>query len=148
MKIYIDADASPVLKESLKIAKRHDLPVVIVKNYAHHIESDEAEVVSVDVENDSADLYISNHLQENDLVITQDYGLAMLALTKQAHPIHPDGRIFNEQNIQVYLAQRHVHAQMRRAGKRHRGPRKRKKEDDLRFMKALEEVILKIKKDR
>ena len=72
MRIFIDADASPVVKESIEIAKDYDLEIIIVKNYAHQLSDDYATVVSVDVFKESADLYIINNIEESDIVVTQD----------------------------------------------------------------------------
>lgn len=145
MQIYIDADGSPVVNETIHLAKKYQLNVTVVKNYAHHIEDDYAKIISVDVENDSADYYITNHLEEGDIVVTQDYGLAMLALTRKAYPIHQSGKVFNDNNIHTYLERRHVHSQMRKAGQRHQGPKKRTKKDDIDFRHALESLIISLK---
>ena len=91
MKIYVDADGSPVVDISINIAKTYDLDIVIVKNHAHRIKDDYAEIVSVDIEQDSADFYIVNHISKNDIVITQDYGLAAMCLAKEAIVIHQNG---------------------------------------------------------
>lgn len=80
MRIWIDGDGCPVVDLAIDVAKKLDLPVTVVKNYAVHIVSDYAQVVSVDISRDSADYYIANQMTKGDLVITQDYGLgAMVA---------------------------------------------------------------------
>ena len=40
MRILIDADGCPVVKEAVSAAKRHDLPCVIIADTAHFFESD------------------------------------------------------------------------------------------------------------
>ena len=141
MKLFIDGDGSPVVKESVDIAKKYNLNVIIVKNFAHHIEDSYAEVVTVDISNDSADYYIVNRAKKGDIVVTQDYGLAALALAKGVLVINQDGLIFNEYNINSLLDQRYVHAKMRSQGLRHSNPKKRKLEADHKFTAALEELI-------
>ena len=141
MKIFIDGDGSPVVKESVDIAKKYNLNVIIVKNFAHHIEDSYAEVVTVDISNDSADYYIVNRAKKGDIVVTQDYGLAALALAKGVLVINQDGMIFNEYNINSLLDRRYVHAKMRSQGLRHSNPKKRKLEADHKFTAALEELI-------
>ena len=141
MKIFIDADGSPVVSITVDIAKEFDIEVMIVKNYAHQIYSDYAEVVSVDVTNDSADYYIANRVNKGDIVITQDYGLAALCLTKQAIPINQNGFIFTENNIDGMLNRRYIHGKLRNEGKKHSNPKKRKPQDDLNFEVGLVDLI-------
>ena len=103
MKIWIDADGCPVVNQTIRLAKKYKIPVTVVKNYAIHIESDYAEIVTVDISRDSADYYIANHLLPNDLVITQDNGLAAMVLAKQGNVINVSGRVINSQNIDFIL---------------------------------------------
>ena len=141
MKLFIDGDGSPVVKQSVLIGKKYNLDVIIVKNFAHHIEDDYAEVVTVDISNDSADYYIVNRAKKNDIIVTQDYGLAALALAKGVLVINQDGIIFNEYNINNLLDRRYVHAKMRSQGLRHSNPKKRKSQADKNFTLALEDLI-------
>ena len=67
MRIFIDADGCPVVDETINIAKKLNIPVVIVKNYAHVINSSYAEVVTVDLSSDSADYYIVNHMGKGEI---------------------------------------------------------------------------------
>lgn len=133
MKIFVDADGCPVVAIAIELAKEFNLEIIIVKNFAHKITDSYAEVVSVDIENDSADFYIVNHLTQGDLVVTQDYGLAALVLAKGAYPINQNGLIYTGDNIDGMLNTRHVHQQLRRAGKHHSNAKKRIKENDDKF---------------
>lgn len=137
MKIYIDADGSPVTKITEEIAKEYLIDLIIVKNFAHQIESDYAEVISVDVENDSADYYITNKVKQNDIVVTQDYGLASLCLLKNASPISQNGLIFTNENIDSLLNRRYVHAKLRSQNKKHQNKKKRTSSDDDKYVKSL-----------
>lgn len=141
MKIYIDADGSPVVDETIKIAKEHDIDVVIVKNFAHQIKSNYAEVVSVDISRDSADFYIVNNLNKKDIVVTQDYGLAAMCLSKEAIAINQNGLVYTKDNIDGMLNRRHLHQELRRQNKYMGKSKKRKKEWDLSFKEQLEELI-------
>ena len=93
MEIYIDADGCPVINMAVKIAKHKNIPVTIVKNYAHEIQDDYAKIVTVDISSDSADYYIANHIKKEDLLITQDYGLAAMALARGASCINQNGHV-------------------------------------------------------
>ncbi len=141
MKIYIDADGSPVVDETIKIAKEHHIDVVIVKNFAHQIKSDYAEVVSVDISRDSADFYIVNNLNKEDIVVTQDYGLAAMCLSKEAIAINQNGLVYTQDNIDGMLNRRHLHQELRRQNKYVGKSKKRKKEWDTSFKEQLEELI-------
>ncbi len=126
MKIYVDADGCPVVDIAINVAKEYKLEIIIVKNYAHIIKDSYAIIVSVDISNDSADFYIINRINKNDIVITQDYGLAALALAKGAIPINQNGLIYTEDNIDGMLNRRHIHRELRRQNKSH-GKIKKKK---------------------
>ena len=142
MKVYIDADGSPVVDIAVNIAKELDLEVIIVKNYAHEIKSNYATVVSVDIAQDSADFYIVNNIKKHDIVVTQDYGLAALCLSKQAQPISQDGLIFTETNIDQLLNRRYLHAKLRSQGKKHSNPKKRKLIQNQKFSDNFRLLIL------
>lgn len=143
MKIYIDADGCPVVDETIEIAKEYDIKVVIVKNFAHQIKSDYAEVVSVDISRDSADFYIVNNISKNDIVVTQDYGLAAMCLAKEAIAINQNGLIYTKDNIDGMLNTRHLHQSLRRQNKHVGKAKKRKKEWDMSFKEQLEGLISK-----
>ena len=78
MKIYIDADGCPVVKETIEVATAFLIPVVIVCDVAHEFFFDGVEVVTVMRGMDAVDYEIMTRLEVGDLVITQDYGLAAL----------------------------------------------------------------------
>lgn len=141
MKIFIDADGCPVVDIAIGISKEYQLKVTVVKNFAHNISDSYAEIVSVDIENDSADFYIINRIEKGDIVVTQDYGLAALCLSKGALPINQNGLVYTQENIDGMLSTRHVHQQLRRAGKRHSNPKKRNLENDEKFKYNFKKLI-------
>lgn len=141
MKIYVDADGSPVVNIAIDAAKKYTMEIIIVKNYAHEIKDDYATVISVDIAQDSADLYIVNNISKGDIVVTQDYGLAALCLSKDAYPISQNGLIFTEQNIDGMLDRRYIHGKLRRQGKRHSQAKKRKPKEDTKFKLKLHSLI-------
>lgn len=144
MKIYVDADGSPVVNIAVDVAREYALEIIIVKNYAHQIYSDYAEVISVDISNDSADFYIVNHLNKGDVVVTQDYGLAALCLSKGAYAINQSGFMFTEENIDGMLNRRYIHRVLRDQGKGHSNPKKRKPSEDVKFGQEFVGLIEKI----
>ena len=146
MRIFVDADGSPVVNLAIDLAKHYHLEIMIVKNYAHEIADDYATIITVDIGADSADYYIVNKVKSGDIVVTQDYGLAALCLSKNAYPINQSGFVFTEDNIDGMLNRRYIHAKIRREGKSHTNAKKRKASEDLKFQKGLQALIEKLKK--
>lgn len=141
MKIYVDADGCPVVDEAVEVAKKYELEIIIVKNYAHEIADSYATVVSVDISRDSADFYIVNRIKKGDIIITQDYGLAAMCLSKEAIPINQNGLVFSTNNIDGMLNRRHLHQQLRRQNKYYGKAKKRTSEADKEFEKSLGSLI-------
>ncbi len=146
MQILIDADACPVVRIAESIAKRHEIPVVLLCDTSHILHSDYSEVKVIESGADAVDFALVNLCKKDDIVITQDYGVAAMALGKGAHPIHQSGKWYTNENIDQMLMERHLNKKARRAtGKHHmKGPRKRTGEDDERFMESFEKLIRKI----
>ena len=82
-----------------------------------------------------------NETKENDIVVSQDYGVAAICLSKKAGVINPKGYIYTEKNIERLLEERHISQKIRNAGGRTSGPRKRNKEDDIRLESNLIKLI-------
>lgn len=141
MKVIIDADGSPVVKNAVKISKQLGIEVLIVKNYAHQIEDDYATIVTVDVSSDSADYYIANHTSKGDIVITQDYGLAAMAISKGAICINQNGLVISGENIDNLLSRRHINREARRRDGKFTKFKKRKPEDDLKFEESFRSLL-------
>lgn len=143
MRILVDADACPVKKIIVDIAKQHGLCVIMFIDTAHQLQDGYSTVVTVDTDRDSVDYALMAQLAKNDIVVTQDFGLAAMALGKGAIPIHHNGMVYTPDNIDALLMQRHMGQKIRRGGGRTKGPSKRTKQDDSRFFQCLENVITK-----
>lgn len=141
MKILVDADACPVKDIIMQAAGRLNVDVVMITNTNHNIESQQAQVIIVDHMPEAVDIAIVNRTSPGDVIITQDYGLASMVLAKGARAMHPDGRIYNESNIETLLAQRYISAKARKAGLRTKGPAKRSKEQDVLFRRNLLQLL-------
>lgn len=144
MNIFIDADASPVQQEVIALGAHYNIGVFIVKSYAHFSHESlpkHVEVIYVDSERDAADFAIAKRVQKNDIVITQDYGLASICLAKQCSVLHHKGFLFTDENIDRLLSIRHESAKARRAGRRTKGPKPFTKDDREKFIKSLQSVI-------
>ncbi len=141
MNIFIDADGCPVVSLCVDIAKRHGRGVVIVKNYAHEIENDYATIVTVDKSADSADYYIANHINPADIVVTQDYGLAAMVLSRKARCITQNGLVISSANIGKLLDSRHMNRIIRKRGGRGSRFKKRNPENDRVFEENLKKLL-------
>nr|WP_307775455.1 YaiI/YqxD family protein [uncultured Cetobacterium sp.] len=144
MKIIIDADACPVTNIVVKIAKEKNIPCVIVCDNAHQIVREGVETIVVSQGADAVDFTIISKTESNDIVVTQDYGLASIILSKEAHAINQDGMIYNKFNIESLLFSRHMSQKMRNAGKRTKGPKKRTPDQDKSFEESLRNLLKKV----
>ena len=137
MKLVIDADGCPVVALAVKTAEKYGVRCVLVCDTAHTFSNVPAEIITVSQGADSADFRIVNLLDAGDIVVTQDYGLAAMCLAKKATALNQNGLIYSEKNMDELLLSRHIHKKVRRAGGRMKGPKKRTKQQDEAFEKAL-----------
>lgn len=140
MKILIDADGCPVIDVTIKVAKLFDIDVIIISDTSHNFSKQGVEIITVSKGNDASDFEIVNKVEKNDIVVTQDYGLAAMILAKEGYPINQNGVVYNNENIDRLLFTRHLSKKIRSSGGRVKGPKKRKKEDNLNFEKSLAEL--------
>ena len=142
MTIYIDADACPVTRIAEEIARKHGVPVTLLCDTNHVMTSDYSTVKVIGAGADAVDFALINLCRRGDIVITQDYGVAALALGKGARAIHQSGKWFTNDNIDGLLMDRHLAKKARRSGKYHlKGRAKRTEEDDKRFAESFERLI-------
>lgn len=140
MRILVDADACPVKKIIVELAKKHAIEVQMFFDNAHVYEDDYSKVFIIDKGADSVDYFLINRALQNDIVVTGDYGLASMALAKRTFPISPRGLIYTEENIMGLLSQR-AFSQKLRKHKNLKGPKKRVSNDDEKFRKSLNIII-------
>lgn len=141
MRILIDADGCPVVRLAVDCAGRHGVPVTLVCDSAHLFDLPGAETVTVTKGSDSADFRLVNLICPGDIVITQDYGLAAMALARRASVLNQNGLIYTNENIDSLLLARHTSRKLRSAGVRLKGPSKRTKEQDAAFLRTFEGLL-------
>lgn len=143
MRIYVDADACPVIPIVEQVAEKYNIAVTLLCDTNHVLDSDYSEVKVIGAGADAVDFALINLCRRNDIVITQDYGVAAMALGKGAYAIHQSGKWYTDENIDQMLMERHLGRKARRAsGKNHlKGPKKRTEENDVRFWHSFEELI-------
>ncbi len=145
MRIYVDADACPVVRLIEEIANEYDIPVTLLCDTNHVLSSDYSEVKVIGAGSNAVDYALIGLCHAGDLVVSQDYGVAAMALGKGAYAIHQSGRWYTNQNIDSMLMERHLAGKERRSNSRHhrKGPKKRTEEDDVRFRESFEKMIRK-----
>lgn len=145
MKIFVDADACPVVDIVEDIATKYNIPVTLLCDTNHVITSDYSEVIVVGAGADAVDYKLISICHRGDIVVTQDYGVAAMALGKGSFAIHQSGKWYTNENIDQMLMERHLNKKARRASSRNhiKGPRKRTEEDDQRFAESFEKLLRK-----
>ncbi len=141
MKILIDADACPSVKLIEEVAKEYNLIVNIYFDTTHNIESRYSNLIMVDKKSQSADIKLVNDIQKGDIIITDDYGVAIISLSKEAKVINSKGNVYTNNNINTLLLNRHINSKLRKHGIRVKGPKKRNKLDDENLIKVLKKLI-------
>ncbi|KOA18282.1 hypothetical protein CLHOM_31790 [Clostridium homopropionicum DSM 5847] len=141
MKIIVDADACPGREIIEKAAKDNAISVIMFTDINHNIISDYSEVRIVDKGFQSVDMKIANESKQGDIIVTQDYGVAAMVLGKKCYAISPKGYIYDNENIDRLLFERHLSAKARRVGKKTSNPKKRTEEDDKRLYRNILKLI-------
>ena len=105
--------------------------------------SEYSEVRTIGAGADAVDFALINLCRSGDVVVTQDYGVAAMALGKRAYAIHQSGRRYTDDNIDELLMQRHLTKKARMAShKAHlKGPARRTAEDDRAFAEAFRTLL-------
>lgn len=140
-RLYIDADGCPVINQALNAATHRHVKSFLICDTAHVFSRRGAETITVDKGADSADFAIVARLEPGDLVITQDYGLAAMCLTKGARVIDQNGMRYTNENIDGLLTQRAESTRIRRGGGRLKGPQKRTGAQNEAFISAFHALI-------
>ena len=76
-----------------------------------------------------------------DIVVTQDYGLSAMVLSKGGKPITQNGLIINDSNLTMLLTTRHESKKARMSGAHLKGPKKRTNENDKAFIDSLNKLL-------
>lgn len=152
--LFIDADACPVTSAALSCARKAKIPVVIAgnstQNLLKHVRKNDpleptdgfwVSQLQAPIGADSADFAIVEQLEPGDVLVTQDIGLAAMALGRSAAAIGVRGRIYTRDTIDSQLLIRHEEKKVRRQGGRTQGPAAFTEEDRARFIRNLERLL-------
>ena len=143
MHILIDADACPVVREAVGIARERCIPVTLLCDEHPMLTSDYAQVRFVASGADAVDIALMNLCRRGDVVLTQDYGVAAMALGRGAYAIHHTGKRYTNDNIDLMLMERHMAKKARRASGKHHlhGPSRFTQADRQRFCDAFAALL-------
>lgn len=151
MHIWVDADACPVKEEIYKVALRHAVPVTIVSNSPIRIPAHPLlDRVVVSDGFDAADDWIAERATAGSICVTADILLADRCLKAGAVVIGPNGKPFTSSSIGSAVAVRAIMADLRAGavGDAVGGPPPFSKSDRSRFLQALDEAIVRLKRGR
>lgn len=145
MQIFVDADACPVVGIVENVAEKYNIPVTLLCDTNNVLTSEYSEVIVVGAGADAVDYKLISICHRGDIVVSQDYGVAAMALGKGAYAIHQSGKWYTDDNIDQMLMERHLNKKARRSSyKNHvKGTRKRTEEDDIRFAQSFERMVMK-----
>ena len=124
MKVLIDADACPVTNIAIELCSSYGTACLLLCDTAHEFHRTGAKTLVFDKGADSVDYALVNRISPGDIVITQDYGLASMALARDA-----------------LLFQRHESRKYRSAGGRTKGQKKRTSAQDQAFRQTLQTLL-------
>lgn len=143
--VFIDADACPVTRDAIAVARSRSVPVVLVANHSQNLSPfagrGGVETVQVASGRDSADFAMVPRLGPGDVVVTGDIGLAAMALSRGSHALSPRGRQYSPITIDAELAIRDAERRHRRAGGRTKGPAPFLDEDRQNFRGSLTRLL-------
>ncbi len=145
--IFVDADACPVKEEIYKVAFRHGVPVTVVSNSPIRVPQHELiSRVVVSDGFDAADDWIAERAAAGTVSITTDILLADRCLKAGGTAISPSGKPFTLNSIGSAIATRAIMADLRAGGDVIGGPAPFSKTDRSRFLSALDEALVRLKR--
>ncbi len=148
-RILVDADACPVKDEIYKVAFRHHAAVTIVSNSPMRVpDHPMVERVVVGAGFDAADDWIAGQADKSSVVVTGDILLADRCLKAGATVIAHNGKPFTASSIGSAVAVRAIMADLRAGGDAVGGPPPFAKADRSRFLSALDEALVRLKRAR
>lgn len=145
--ILVDADACPVKDEIYRVAARYTVPVTVVSNSPIRVPA--VPLVSRVVVSDgfdAADDWIAERAAPGTVCVTADILLADRCLKAGAVVIAPTGKPFTLSSIGSAIATRAIMADLRAGGDVVGGPAPFGKADRSRFLSALDEALVKLRR--
>ncbi|NTW71876.1 MAG: hypothetical protein HGA49_06495 [Eubacteriaceae bacterium] len=142
VRIIVDSDSCPVKGEIRNLSQEYGVEAVFFASICHfsnNIHSDNT--VYIDSGNQSVDNRIISILQPGDILVTNDYGLASIAIAKGNEALDFYGTHYHKDTIDLLLYQRYLSQKMRNEGMRSKPIRKRSKNADREFYNSLKKML-------
>ena len=147
VRILVDGDACPVRDEIYRVAYRTEIPVTIVANSHFRIPAHPLiDRVVVSDGFDAADDWIAERAGAKTIVVTADILLADRCLKAGATVLSSTGKPFTNASIGGAIATRAIMADLRAGGDAIGGPAPFSKTDRSRFLSALDQAIVRLKR--
>lgn len=149
MKIWVDADACPVVIKDIlfRAAHRTKTEMTLVANQGLSVPpSPFIKTLTVSSGFDVADDEIVLRLEVDDLVITADIPLADEVISKGGQALSPRGELYTKENIKSRLNIRDFMDTMRASGVHTGGPAPLSKTDRQNFANKLDLILAKVKR--
>lgn len=144
MKIWVDADACPVVIKDIVFAaaERTETQTTLVANQPLTMpRSRFVRTLQVPAGFDVADNEIAKRVQAGDLVITSDIPLAAEVIEKDAVALSPRGELHTKENIGARLNMRDFMDTMRASGVNTGGPQAMSQRDRQAFANHLDTIL-------
>ncbi|WP_081988030.1 YaiI/YqxD family protein [Sphingomonas sp. 37zxx] len=147
IRILVDADACPVKDEVYRVAQRHGAQVVIVSNQRLRVPPlPFVERIVVSDGFDAADDWIAEAAGPRTIVVTADILLADRGLKAGAVVLSSNGKPFTAASIGSAIAVRAIMADLRAGGDQLGGPPPFSKQDRSRFLSALDDALVRLRR--
>ena len=147
MKIWVDADACPVVAREIlfRAAARTGVQLTLVANQALNVpRSQNISTLRVPGGFDVADNEIVKRCSAGDLVVTSDIPLAAEVIAKGGHALSPRGELHTKENIGAKLNMRDFMDTMRSSGvEMSGGPAAYSQRDKQEFANNLDRLLTK-----
>ena len=147
IQILVDADACPVKDVIYRVAYRLEVPVVVVSN--SHFRIPDHPLIAKQVVSDAfdaADDWIAEAATAKSVVVTADILLADRCLKAGAVVLSHSGKPFTANSIGSAIATRAIMADLRAGGDAIGGPAPFTKAYRSRFLSALDEALMRLKR--
>ena len=146
MKIWVDADACPVVVKDIlfRAAGRTGVPLTLVANHDLRVpRSANITMLKVTSGFDVADNEIVKRMSAGDLVITGDIPLAAEVIERGGHALSPRGELHTTENIKARLNIRDFMDTLRASGINTGGPPAISQSDRKSFADHLDRLLAK-----
>jgi uncharacterized protein YaiI (UPF0178 family) len=146
MKIWVDADACPVVVKDIlfRAAGRTGVPLTLVANHDLRVpRSANITMLKVTSGFDVADNEIVKRMSAGDLVITGDIPLAAEVIERGGHALSPRGELHTTENIKARLNIRDFMDTLRASGINTGGPPAISQSDRKSFADHLDRLLTK-----